>query len=63
MKALKAQMRKGGFSRWSIGRAQAYNLVARHYPKDAKFWREMMRENALWAVRDAKFHISMGLTQ
>jgi hypothetical protein len=63
VKALKAQIRKGGFSNWSIGRAQAYALVAKHYPQNAKFWRELMRENALWAVRDAKFHISMGLTQ
>ena len=63
MKALKAQIRKGGFSNWSIGQAQAYRIVAKHYPQNSKFWRELMRENALWAVRDAKFHISMGLTQ
>lgn len=63
MKAIKEQMLKGRFSSWSLGRAQAYRLVARHYPKDAKFWREMMRENALWSVRDAKFYISTGLNQ
>ena len=63
MKALKAQIRKGGFSNWSIGRAQAYSRVAKHYPQNAKFWRELMRENAVHAVRDAKFHLSMGLTQ
>ena len=63
MKALKAQIRKGGFSNWSIGQAQAYSIVAKHYPQNAKFWRELMRENAVHAVRDAKFQISMGLTQ
>ena len=63
MKALKAQIRKGRFSNWSIGRAEAFSLVARHYPQNSKFWRELMRKNALWAVRDAKFQISMGLNQ
>ena len=59
MKALKNQLRKGGFSNWALGRAQAYNLVSKHYPQNAKFWRELMRENALWAVRDAKFQLSL----
>ncbi len=63
MKALKAQILKGGFSNWSIGCAQAYRVVSLHYPKDAKFWRELMRTNAVHAIRDAKFKISMGLTQ
>ena len=59
MKALKKQLRKGGYSNWALGRAQAFNLVAKHYPQNAKFWRELMRENALWAVRDAKFNLSL----
>ena len=59
MKALKKQLKTGGFSNWALGRAQAYNLVAKHYPQNAKFWRELMRENALWAVRDAKFQLSI----
>lgn len=63
MKAVKTQIRRGTFSNWALGRAQAYALVARHYPQNAKFWRELMRDNAVHAVRDAKFHLSMGLTQ
>ncbi len=59
MKALKKQLKTGGFSNWALGRAQAFNLVAKHYPQNAKFWRELMRENALWAVRDAKFNLSL----
>ena len=59
MKALKKQLRSGGYSNWALGRAQAFNLVAKHYPQNAKFWRELMRENALWAVRDAKFQLSL----
>jgi hypothetical protein len=59
VKALKKQLKTGGFSNWALGRAQAYNLVAKHYPQNAKFWRELMRENALWAVRDAKFQLSI----
>jgi hypothetical protein len=57
VKALKAQIRKGGFSNWALGRAQSYLLVAKHYPKDAKFWRSLMRDNALMAVRDARFNL------
>jgi len=59
VKALKKQLRSGGYSNWALGRAQAFNLVAKHYPQNAKFWRELMRENALWAVRDAKFQLSL----
>jgi hypothetical protein len=59
VKALKKQLKTGGFSNWALGRAQAFNLVAKHYPQNAKFWRELMRENALWAVRDAKFNLSL----
>jgi hypothetical protein len=59
VKALKNQLRKGGFSNWALGRAQTFNLVAKHYPQDAKFWRELMRHNALNAVRDAKFNLSI----
>lgn len=61
MKALKTQIRRGGFSNWALGRAQTYLLVAKHYPKDAKFWRALMRENATSAVRDAKFMLNNGL--
>lgn len=63
MKAVKNQIFKGRFSSWAIGRAEAYKLVAMHYPMDSKFWRELMRENAKKAVLDAKFHLSMGINQ
>lgn len=63
MKSVKTQIRRGAFSNWALGRAQAYRLVSLHYPEDAKFWRELMRDNAVHAIRDAKFQISMGLTQ
>jgi hypothetical protein len=57
MRALKKQLRSGGFSNWALGRAQTYLLVAKHYPKDAKFWRSLMRDNALMAVKDARFNL------
>lgn len=59
MKALKKQLRSGGYSNWALGRAQAFNIVSKHYPQNARLWRELMRENALNAVRDAKFQISL----
>ena len=59
MKALKKQLRKGGYSNWALGRAQAFNIVSKHYPQNARLWRELMRENAISAVRDAKFNLSL----
>ncbi len=49
---------------WSntAGKDLLHGLRARKvwtYAQDAKFWRELMRHNALNAVRDAKFNLSL----
>ena len=59
MKAVKAQILKGGFSNWSLGRATAFRLVAKHYPEQAAFWRGRMRDNARDAVKDARFYLDL----
>ena len=67
MKAVKTQMLTGKFSNWALGRAQAYQMVARHYPQQAAFWRSLMRDNARAAVKDARFcldlHNKYGVSQ
>jgi len=59
MKAVKQQIAAGRFSNWSLGRASAFRLVARHHPENAKFWRGLMRVSARDAVRDARFHLDL----
>lgn len=61
-RTLKRTIRNGAFSNWSLGKAQAYRLVSVHYQKndrDHSFWRSLMRENALQAIRDAKFQMEI----
>ncbi len=59
MKAVKTQIEAGKFSNWSLGRAQAFRLVAKHYPDQSAFWRGLMRANALDAVKDARFYLDL----
>jgi hypothetical protein len=59
MKAVKTQIEAGKFSNWSLGRATAFRMVAKHYPDQAKFWRGLMRDNARDAVKDARFYLDL----
>ena len=59
MKAVKTQIEAGKFSNWALGRAQAFRLVAKHYPDQSAFWRGLMRANARDAVKDARFHLDL----
>lgn len=61
---LKREIRNSHFSSWSLGKAQAYQLVADHSRRlgrirDCEFWRGLMRRAAQDAVTEAKY--SLGL--
>ena len=63
-RALKRQIRQSYFSNWAVGKAEAFRLVADHsrrmgQDRDCAFWRSLMRENALHAIRDAKFQMEV----
>ena len=61
-RALKRKILTGGFSNWCLGKAQAFRLVSTHYKRDSQdhsLWRGLMRDNALRAIRDAKFQMEI----
>jgi hypothetical protein len=61
---LKREIRNSHFSSWSLGKAQAYQLVADHNLRtgrthDCTFWRGLMRRAALDAVIEAKYNLGI----
>jgi len=61
---LKREIRNSHFSSWSLGKAQAYQLVADHNrrtgrDKDSVFWRGLMRTAARDAVIEAKYNLGL----
>jgi hypothetical protein len=63
-RTLKREIRNSHFSSWSLGKAQAYQLVADHNlrtgrDRDSVFWRSLMRRSAQDAVREAKYNLGL----
>ena len=61
-RALRREIRQGSFSSWCLGKAQAFRLASTHYKcdtQDHSLWRSLMRDNALRAIRDAKFQMEI----
>lgn len=63
-RTLKRQIRNSHFCSWSLGKAQAYQLVADHSrrlgrTKDCEFWRGLMRRAAQDAVTEAKYNLGL----
>ena len=63
-RTLKSEIRNSRFCSWSIGKAQAYQLVADHNRRlgrthDCTFWRELMRRAARDAVIEAKYNLGI----
>jgi hypothetical protein len=61
---LKREIRSSHFCSWSLGKAQAYQLVADHSrrtgrDKDSVFWRGLMRRAAQDAVIEAKYNLGI----
>jgi len=61
---LKREIRNSCFSSWSLGKAQAYAIVAEHNrrsgrEKESVFWRSLMRMAARDAVREAKYKLGV----
>lgn len=61
---LKREIRSSHFSSWSLGKAQAYQLVADHSRRlgrtqDGAFWRSLMRKAAQDAVIEAKYNLGL----
>ena len=61
---LKREIRSSHFSSWSLGKAQAYQLVADHNRRtgrtqDCAFWRSLMRKAAQDAVIEAKYNLGL----
>ena len=61
---LKREIRSSHFSSWSLGKAQAYQLVADHNRRtgrtqDCAFWRSLMRKAAQDAVIEAKYNLGI----
>ena len=56
-RALKREIRQGGFSNWCLGRATAFRFAAQYCSGNRsqyKVFREMMRNSATDSVRDAR---------
>ena len=63
-RTLKREIRSLHFSAWSLGKAQAYNLVAQHCDRigqtaNGAFWRKLMRQAARDAVIEAKYNLGI----
>jgi hypothetical protein len=63
-RTLKREIRNAHFCAWSLGKAQAYQLVADHNRRtgrtqDSAFWRGLMRRAAQDAVIEAKYNLGL----
>ena len=61
---LKREIRNSHFSSWSLGKAQAYKIVAEHNDyagrtTEGAFWRKLMRQAARDAVIEAKYNLGI----
>ena len=56
-RALKREIRQGGFSNWCLGRATAFRFAAQYCygnRSQRKAFREMMRNAAIDSIREAR---------
>jgi hypothetical protein len=63
-RTLKREFRNSHFCSWSLGKAQAYQLVADHNRRlgrthDCTFWRGLMRRAAQDALTEAKYNLGL----